>query len=132
MTEPIYQIRYSPFDEIYTFESVGKYGSIQKVVSFIEFKDNVFNIGFGDLDPFTDEIDDKIVSDNGDMKTVLATIIAIIKDFSKKNPSAYIYFEGSSKSRTRLYQIVMNLYYDDFSQDFELFGSVNDDIVEPF
>ncbi len=110
---------------------MGKQGSIQKIVRFTEFQENIFNLGFGDLDPISEEIDDKIVSDNGDMRMVLATIVSIVKLFLNKNPTAYIYFQGSSKSRTRLYQIAINLYFDEFTPTFELFGIIHD-TPEPF
>ena len=44
---------------------------------------------------------------------------------------AYIFFEGSTKSRTRLYQIAINQYYDTFSKYLELFGLTNGN-PEPF
>lgn len=131
MTEPIYQVSYSSTNETYAFTSIGKYGSIKKLVRFTEFQQNIFNLGFGDLNTFTDEVDDKIVSDNGDMKTVLATVVSIIETFFGKNPTAFIYFKGSSQSRTRLYQIAINLYFDEFSTIFEVFGLINDE-PEPF
>ena len=126
MNEPVYPINYSPFDEIYSFTSIGRYGSIQKIVSFTEFQSNIFNLGFGDLDPYTDEINDTIVSDNGDMKMILATVLSILNEFLAQNPTAYIFFKGSTQSRTRLYQMAINSYFNEFNQVFEIYGLIND------
>ncbi len=131
MNKPKYEVNYSPFEEIYTFTSIGQKGEIRKAVQLFEYQENVFNLGFGDLDPLTDEIDDKSVSGNGDTEMVLATVISIAVDFLKRNPMANISFKGSSESRTRLYQMAINIYYDEFIEYFEIFGSI-DDNLEPY
>jgi hypothetical protein len=128
MNKPKYEVNYSPFEEIYTFTSVGKKGEIKKAVQLYEYEENVFNLGFGDLDPLTDEIDDKSESGNGDTEMVLATVISIAIDFLKRNPMANISFKGNSKSRTRLYQMALNIYYEEFIEHFEIFGSIDDDL----
>lgn len=122
MNQPTYNVVYSQSEKQYTFKSIGKNGNILKVVKFVEFQDNVYNLGFGDFDPHKNQIDDTIVTDNGDMTKVLATVVSIIVEFLSENPVAHVFFEGSTKSRTRLYQIAINRYYDEFSQTFEIFG----------
>lgn len=67
MNEPVYETIYSTNEDRYTFESVGKKGIILKVVKFVEIYNNIYNFGFGDFDPITNKIDDKVVSDNGDL-----------------------------------------------------------------
>ena len=125
MNEPVYTIEFDSISNQYFFESIGQKGSIFKVVIFTEFQNNVFNLGFGDYDLKTKQIDDTKVSDNGDMPKVLATVVSIVFHFLEKNPMAYIFFEGSTKSRTRLYQIAINQYYNAFSEYLELFGLTN-------
>lgn len=122
MNQPTYNVVYSQSEKQYTFKSIGKHGNILKVVKFVEFQDNVYNLGFGDFDPHKNQIDDTTVTDNGDMTKVLATVVSIIAEFLSENSSAHVFFEGSTKSRTRLYQIAINRYYDEFSQTFEIFG----------
>jgi hypothetical protein len=122
MNQPTYNVVYSQSEKQYTFKSIGKHGNILKVVKFIEFQYNVYNLGFGDFDPSKKQVDDTIVTNNGDMTKVLATIVSIIAEFLSANPVAHVFFEGSTKSRTRLYQIAINRYYDEFSQTFEIFG----------
>ena len=125
MNKPKYEVNYSTSDEIYTFTSVGKRGKIKKAVQLYEYQENTFNLGFGDLDPLTEEIDDKSESGNGDIEMVLATVIGIMIDFLQRNPMANISFEGNSKSRNRLYQMALNIYYEEFIEHLEIFGSID-------
>lgn len=127
-----YEVTYSPSNEFYTFVSVGKKGKIIKAVQIQEFQQNIFNLGFGDLDPITNGVNDKIKSNNGDTEIVLATVFSIAIEFLQKNPSAYIYFEGNSDSRNRLYQMAINLYYEEFTQHIAIFGYLDDGSMEEY
>jgi hypothetical protein len=131
MTEPIYPIKFSKKKKTYRFKSVGRKGIIPKVVKFTEIQDNIFNLGFGDFDEKSQSIDDKKVSDNGDMVKVLATVVSITELFLNENPDVWIYVEGSTPSRTRLYQIAINKFFESFILKFEIYGSVNG-VYEPF
>jgi hypothetical protein len=64
-----------------------------------------FNLGFGDLNILTREVDDKIITNNGDDPKVLATVLSTMYAFTGKNPEAYIYATGSTELRTRMYRI---------------------------
>lgn len=87
----------------------------------------IYNLGFGDLNPETGEIDDIVVSDNGDEEVVLSTVVATIHMFFDKHPKAQVYLSGSTKSRTRLYRIAINKYYELFSSRFEIMGELETD-----
>lgn len=82
----------------------------------------VYNLGFGVLtiNPETgqEEIDDKIKTNNGDKAKILATVALTAKAFFSKHPTSIIYFEGSSPSRIRTYQILISQYYDILEEDF--------------
>ena len=54
--------------------SVGKKAEIHNRVTFIELEYGFFNMGLGDLNPESDEVDYFSVSDNGDRNTILATV----------------------------------------------------------
>jgi len=55
---------------------------------------------------------------------VLATVISILKDFTAKNPRAYIAFTGSTEDRMRLYARILKSYYPIFKKEFKISGFV--------
>ena len=132
MNKPKYEVSYFPVDEIYTFTSIGPKGEIKKAVQIYEYQENVFNLGFGDLDLETREINDEIVTNNGDGQKVLATVVSTIYSFTGKDPEAYIYATGSSESRTRLYRMGITNNLEELKKDFYVFGLRNDEEFEPF
>ncbi len=86
-------------------------------------QDNLFfNLAFGDKNSETGEIDDMIITDNGDSEKVLATVVSAVYAFCDKFPQAWIYATGSTVARTRLYKMGINKYFDIVQEDFEIFG----------
>ena len=106
----------------YEFESTGPKGNIKKVVRFSQISNNVFNLGFGDLDEETGEISDINVTNNNDSRKVLATVAATVRDFTLQYPDAWIIAKGSTLSRTRLYRIGITNHWNEISAEFEIFG----------
>ena len=131
MNKPVYQSIYSTKEERYIFESIGTKGKILKVVKFFEIQENVYNLGFGDFDPITNQVDDKVVSDNGDLIKVMATIISLTIKFLDDNPLALVFFKGSTTHRTQFYQWIINRYYEEVTEIIEIYG-VNDGELELF
>jgi hypothetical protein len=116
-----------PFEQIqptrYKFFSLGR-NKIEKIVDFVPVKAmSAVNLGFGDLLP-DGSIDDRIASNNGDIRRVLATVVMILKHFTAQHPETIIGFTGSTVERTRLYARILKLYYADFSKEFSIFGVV--------
>jgi len=108
---------------VYTFTSVGRQ-RIEKMVEFTNVGiENVFNLAFGDLLP-NGTIDDTSNSNNGDLVKVLATVISVLKDFTEKNPTAYVAFTGSTDERTKLYKRILKSYYSAFSKDFKIMAYI--------
>lgn len=74
-------------DTLLTFEfiSEGKRGLIHKLVRYqpTNIKD-VYNLAFGDKDPSTGDIDDAVISNNGDSEKVLATVVASLYAFTDR------------------------------------------------
>jgi hypothetical protein len=132
MNQPTYNVKYVSDKDFYVFESTGRNGSIFKVIIFSEIGNNIYNLGFGDYDPIINGIDDKIVSDNGDMVKVIATVIGVALQFLADNPMTYIHIEGSTQLRTQLYNRIINRNYDDLIDFYEIYGSKNSDTSEPF
>lgn len=92
---PRYDIRIGETKRSYEFTSIGIKGKIDKMVSFQETNiENLYNLGFGDKDPITGEIDDTIVTNNGDTEKVLSTIVGIVFAFTQKFPNVWVYAHG--------------------------------------
>lgn len=107
----------------YTFVSLGK-ERIEKIAIFSSTPiENVYAFGFGDL-AADGSIDVRIRSNNGDLITVLATVIQILKAFLAEHRSATVFFVGSSPTRTALYRRILRTYYHTFSNDFIISASI--------
>ena len=123
MIKTIYQIQTSSNFVTYDFISEGKKGEILKEVRYTETEFlNVWNLGFGDIDPKTGIINDKIISDNGDSEKVLATVAHTCIEFSKHFPEAMIFAVGSTPARTRLYQMGLTRNFNEISELFIIWG----------
>lgn len=116
---------------VFEFVSEGPNGTISK---FIEFQQtdlpNLYNLAFGDKNEQTGEIDDLAVSNNGDTEKILATVVSALYAFFDQHPDAFVYATGSTKARTRLYRMGITRYYEEMSQDFELYGRVGDEFYQ--
>ncbi len=108
---------------IFEFNSIGKKGTIKKIIKFSETSEKgIYNLGFGDKIPNTLDVDDTVITDNGDRDKVLATVVSAIYAFTDKHPDALVFATGSTPSRTRLYQIAVSSYYEELTADFEIYG----------
>jgi hypothetical protein len=95
---------------------------------------DVYNLGFGDENPLTGQIDDTVVTNNGDMTKILATVAFSVYVFTQNNPNAWIYVTGSSQSRIRLYRMAISKYIEEINEDFIVYTSLDNDewcIFEP-
>jgi len=106
----------------YEFESIGPNGTIKKVVRFSPIGENIYNLGFGDLDEKNGEISDFVVSDNKDTDKVLATVATITYNFTGVFPGAAIYIQGTTPARTRLYQMKISEQWESIGALFEVHG----------
>lgn len=118
---------------VYEFVSEGKKGKVTKFVIYSRTqRENFYNLGFGDKNEITGEIDDKITTDNGDRDKVLATVASTLYLFTDKFPQAVIAATGSTRARTRLYKISISNYLNLIKPDFEIFGLTSENELEPF
>jgi hypothetical protein len=111
----------------YSFFSHGPKGAIKKIVRFnkvVASSLTYYNLGFGDWNQDENSIDDFIVSDNLDTERVLVTVAATVLDFTNHYPGSFILVQGSTLSRTRLYQIGINKYWHEIALMFEIYGFV--------
>lgn len=109
------------------FTSIGPKGPIPKLILYQSTSiPNLYNLAFGDYIPQTGELDDLVISDNGDGEKVLATVVSTIHHFFDENPSAVVYLTGSTSSRTRLYRIAIAKYLPVFEEKFEILGELSE------
>jgi hypothetical protein len=106
-------------------------GRIKKGVFFTKIGDNFFNLGFGDWNEESQDLDDSSRSNNGDRDKVLATVAFTALDFTNQFPDARIVAEGSTPARTRLYQMGIADNLLEIIENFEVRGLL-DNIWEPF
>ena len=91
---------------VFEFISEGPKGQIPKLIKFSETTlKGFFNLAFGDKDLETGEINDNVISNNGDSEQVLATIVSSVYAFTELYTDYWVYATGSTKSRTRLYRM---------------------------
>jgi|SRR5690606_21050432 len=111
---------------VFDFISSGRHGAIQKRIVFMPTElGHVYNLAFGDVDE-NGEVDDYIVSDNGDRNKILATVVAAISKYTERYPGRYVYFQGSTMERTRLYRMAIGINLDELSETFEIFCQTED------
>ncbi len=127
-----YPVNIGETSMVFEFVSDGINGKIPKLVIYSETHlHNFYNLGFGDKDETTGEIDDEVVTNNGDSEKVLATVASTLYTFTDKFPEAMVFATGSTKARTRLYRIGISNNVEEIQEDFEVFGLADED-WQPF
>ncbi len=107
---------------VFEFISAGPKGEIKKIIQFSETKaKHIFNLAFGNVNA-DGSIDDVTTNDNKDRDKILATVAAVIYDFTKRYPENYVFFTGSSAERTRLYRMALTINYEELAETFDIWG----------
>ena len=111
------------------FQSVGKRGVFDKLILIRPLSEEHYNLSLLDYDINTQEYSDISVTDNGDMPEVLATVMKAILLFLDRYPDKKVNFQGSTGSRTRLYQIAISQIYPDIKKDLTIYGWKNSEWI---
>jgi hypothetical protein len=109
----------------FEFYSEGPKGRIRKVIYYqllSRWGDNVYNLAFGDWVENAKKVNDKVTTNNNDRQKILATVASTVWEFISYHPGSIVYAEGSTPSRTRLYQMGIAAYWHEISQQFEVLG----------
>ncbi len=126
MKLPRYELSAESSLMVFEFKSEGPKGQIPKLIKFSETTLNgFFNLAFGDKNITTNEIDDTVVSNNGDSELVLATVVSAVYAFTDTYPNTWVYATGSTKARTRLYRMRIAKYIGEVKEDFIVFGMLD-------
>ncbi len=126
---------YQTEDELHFFEftSVGPNGNIKKIVEYSKLSvENIYNLAFGDYNELTDKLNDKVVTNNGDSRKVLATVVSTVYAFTGRYPYAWIFVTGSTEVRTRLYRMGITNNLEELKEDFYVYGMKIDETFEEF
>jgi hypothetical protein len=100
-------------------------------IAFVPTRETgVFQLVFGNL-VAEDDIDDVSVNNNGDRNKILATVANVVNKYTKRYPDRWIYFTGSSRSRSRLYRMAIGLNLEELSLTFDIYAITANRIV-PF
>ena len=112
----------------YEFFSEGPKGRIRKMIQFqlIVGINGLYNLAFGDWDEEEGIINDSAKSNNGDKQKILITIAQTVFNFMKTNPKATILAQGSTASRTRMYQMGVAAFWIEISEYYFVAGYIND------
>ncbi len=125
MNLPRYELKAEKSLMVFEFVSEGRKRQIIKLIKFSETTlKGFYNLAFGDKD-LKGEINDNVVSNNGDSVQILATVVSAVFAFTDKYKDAWVYVTGSSKSRTRLYRMGITKYYEEIKHEFTIFGLRN-------
>lgn len=112
----------------YEFYSEGPKGRIKKVVRFTPRNAGgvtYFNLGFGDWNESKKRIDDRAISNNHDRDKILATVAAMVLEFTNRFPDVWVYAKGSTSARTRLYQMGISAHWKDIEPLMQVYGYLN-------
>jgi hypothetical protein len=120
-----YEVEQKKEGMIWKFFSDGPKGLIRKLVEFqhapyVGF--NVYNLFLGDYDEGKDRADDGVISDNGDYKIILWTVMWIIGKFVNLYPQSIILIRGTTASRSRLFQMGIALAWVEIQRRNEVWG----------
>lgn len=120
-----YMVASSKDYKSYEFFSEGPNGRIKKVIVFSKpanRQENIFNLAFGDWNEKQKKLNDRVISNNNDREKILATVASSVLEFIEHYPDAIVYAEGSTPSRTRLYQMGISAYFFEITQWLEVYG----------
>ena len=112
----------------FEFYSEGPKGKVKKIVRYSPQNANgitYFYLSFGDWNENIKEIDYNVVSDNMDRRKILATVALTILEFTSRFPDIMVYAQGSTPSRTRLYQMAIMSNWKEIQPLLHVFGFLN-------
>ncbi len=129
MNEKPYPFSLTRTEFRYEFVSVSQNKAVQKVVLFTQTDSPlIFNLALLDLLE-NGKMSDVSVTNNDDLRTVLATVIKIIGDFLNKNQYRFVVFRGSDGRRQRLYRIVIGRELELLQESFQIWGVVDNELT---
>lgn len=123
MIDERYTVEFGADLRVFEFDSEGPQEKVRKIIQYTEINlKNYFNLGFGDTNYNTNDIDYLVVTNNSDSQKVLATVAATLFEFTDQYPEAHVIATGSTLARTRLYRIGITNNLEAIEKNFEISG----------
>ena len=72
------------------------------------------------------------ISDNGDIRKVLTTVVNIVQIYTRKYPGRSVFITGNTNLKTNAYQRIIRMYYSVFIDEFDIYGFVDENTKEVF
>ena len=107
---------------IFRFKSIGKKGTIEKVIWFQFQGGNSYNLAFGDV--VNGDLEDSTISNNGDYVKVISTVVNAISYFFKEYPNAAIEINPIDKKRARFYNTIFRRRHEEIKNTYHLIGVI--------
>ncbi|HEY4289968.1 MAG TPA: hypothetical protein VGN00_22865 [Puia sp.] len=117
------ELKATPDYSHFLFTSRGIAGSTTREVRFIQKETDIFNLEIGDFNP--DGQSYAGITDNGDIKNVLTTLVMIIELYLEQYPTRVIRLKGNTREKSRLYRLALDMHVDVLNQHFDI--SMEDD-----
>jgi len=124
MIKDAYPLIHSKDNKAYQFKSIGKNGIIRKIILFQAIGHNKYNLAFGDWKG--NDLDDKTISNNGDIIKVISTVAQSGYLFFEKYPTAIVEIEGVDKKRQQLYNHIFRRRKKELEELFIVSGKFGD------
>jgi len=113
----------------YEFYSEGPKGRIKKGVRFTPYNTGgltYYNLTLGDWNEERKQLDDKAISNNQDREKILITVASLVLEFTTHFPDTYVYAQGSTPARTRLYQMGISSHREQIETLFYVYGYIDE------
>ncbi|CAG5070531.1 hypothetical protein DYBT9623_03076 [Dyadobacter sp. CECT 9623] len=132
MKSDIYAFTHDESCCYFEFVSKGSLKTDRKVVIYspVASNFNQYNLFLGHLLADGD-LCDLTITNNGDLETIMATVIRTVAIFLGKYPMRSVYFTGSTPARIRLYRVIISREFLDVTKYYEIYGIMKDE-PEPF
>jgi hypothetical protein len=96
----------------FQFTSAGMAGSVTRQIRFNGQRDaGVYNFDLRDL-PVTKKDEPGRVTDQGDMNTLLATLVQVIEIYTERYPRRTIRLKGDTQEKAHLYRLAVDRHLD--------------------
>ncbi len=116
-----YKFDYNEDKTKFHFISTGPAGAIAKIVEYSIYG-AMWNLAFGDADEGKEDFDDASITNNGDMRKVIQTVVNTAYLFTDAYPDRKIYIEPVDRKRKLLYNRIFQEKTEEIMAAFKVQG----------